>query len=80
MGRKLLTVVWVGLLVLATPATGWTSQQSEDIAITDFDDDLTGPGVPDPTTRSECRNGQWSDLLFSNQGQCIRSVNTGYRA
>lgn len=31
----------------------------------------------DPTTKEECKDGGWEDFGFSNQGQCIRFVNTG---
>lgn len=31
----------------------------------------------DPATKTDCMNGGWEDFGFSNQGQCIRFVNTG---
>ena len=33
--------------------------------------------VGSPTSKDECKNGGWEDFGFSNQGQCIRFVNTG---
>ena len=37
----------------------------------DFELDL------DPETKDDCKDGGWEDFGFSNQGQCIRFVNTG---
>lgn len=31
----------------------------------------------DPTTMDDCKNGGWAAYGFSNQGQCIKFVNTG---
>jgi hypothetical protein len=39
--------------------------------ITTFDFD------PAPQSKDECKKGGWADFGFSNQGQCIRYVNTG---
>lgn len=42
-----------------------------------------GPGatqcilIVDPTFKADCKNGQWDEYGFKNQGQCIRFVNTG---
>ncbi|MDP3996435.1 MAG: hypothetical protein Q8P86_01925, partial [bacterium] len=33
--------------------------------------------VSDPASKEECKNGGWENFGFSNQGQCIRFVNTG---
>jgi hypothetical protein len=32
---------------------------------------------PDPTTKEDCKDGEWVEYDFSNQGQCIRFVETG---
>ncbi len=34
-------------------------------------------GLVDPETKDDCKQGGWMDFGFSNQGQCIRFVNTG---
>lgn len=40
--------------------------------------DLTiSPASADPQTKDQCRNGGWAAYGFSNQGQCIRFVETG---
>jgi hypothetical protein len=31
----------------------------------------------DPTTKEDCKDGEWVEYDFSNQGQCIRFVETG---
>ena len=33
--------------------------------------------IPDVQTKDDCKNGGWEAFGFSNQGQCIRFVNTG---
>lgn len=33
--------------------------------------------VNDPTTKADCKKGEWENYGFKNQGQCIRFVNTG---
>jgi len=40
---------------------------------TSYDFDL----AQDPANKMECKNGAWEEFGFSNQGQCIRFVNTG---
>jgi hypothetical protein len=35
------------------------------------------PEAENPMTKDECMNGGWQDFGFSNQGQCIKYVNTG---
>lgn len=40
--------------------------------------DLTiTPADADPQNQDQCKNGGWEAFGFSNQGQCIRYVNTG---
>lgn len=34
-------------------------------------------GANNPQTKADCKKGGWRDYNFKNQGQCIRSVNTG---
>jgi hypothetical protein len=34
-------------------------------------------GPVDPTTKEDCKDGEWVVYDFSNQGQCIAFVNTG---
>jgi hypothetical protein len=34
-------------------------------------------GPVDPTTKEDCKDGEWVEYGFNNQGQCIRFVNTG---
>jgi len=34
-------------------------------------------GLPTPATRDDGVDGGWARFGFSNQGQCIRFVNTG---
>lgn len=34
-------------------------------------------GIPDPATKDDCKQGGWQTYDFTNQGQCIRFVNTG---
>ena len=54
------------------------------LTVTD-DDGLTGEAqvsiqvnpVPQPQTDNDCKKGGWEAYGFSNQGQCIRYVNTG---
>lgn len=33
--------------------------------------------IPNPETKDDCKNGGWAEYGFTNQGQCIRFVNTG---
>ncbi|WP_164711003.1 hypothetical protein [Euzebya pacifica] len=33
--------------------------------------------IPQPTSKDDCKKGGYADYGFSNQGQCIRYVNTG---
>jgi hypothetical protein len=33
--------------------------------------------LPDPTSKNQCKNGGYAAFGFENQGQCIKSVNTG---
>jgi hypothetical protein len=35
------------------------------------------PATTDPQNKDQCKNGGWESYGFSNQGQCIRFVNTG---
>jgi hypothetical protein len=35
------------------------------------------PEQQDPTTKEDCKDGEWVVYEFSNQGQCIRFVETG---
>lgn len=34
-------------------------------------------GVPDPMTSDDCKQGGWQTYEFTNQGLCVRFVNTG---
>jgi hypothetical protein len=43
----------------------------------DFDWTPFAVGLNDPTTTDDCKHGGWEQFGFSNQGQCIRFVNTG---
>ena len=45
---------------------------SDGVTIYDFE-----PEIPNPTTKNDCKKGGWEEYGFSNQGQCIRFVNTG---
>ena len=33
--------------------------------------------IPQPTSKDDCKKGGYADYGFTNQGQCIRYVNTG---
>jgi hypothetical protein len=35
------------------------------------------PAPTDPTTSDDCKKGGWADFGFTNQGQCVRFVETG---
>ena len=35
------------------------------------------PPPVEPVVRDDCKNGQWADFGFRNQGQCVRFVETG---
>ena len=39
--------------------------------------EITFDEITDPTSKDECKKGGWEAFGFSNQGQCIRFVNTG---
>ena len=39
--------------------------------------DACDPTPSSPTNKAQCKNDGWAVFLFSNQGQCVRYVETG---
>lgn len=48
----------------------------KDAGLTGFDLTIS-PADADPQNKDQCKNGGWESFGFSNQGECIKFVNTG---
>jgi hypothetical protein len=74
-GVMLAAMLMGAMLSPAVAATADTIQATSD-------DDLIGPGFPDPT-REDCLRGGWMDPVyqgvFANQGACIRHAKESAR-
>ena len=49
----------------------------DNVVVTIDGDATTYDFEPAPASKDDCKKGGWADYGFSNQGQCIRFVNTG---
>lgn len=66
--RQTLTVEGSGIVRLGLEAARPAANLFDNLTVT-FDSG--------PTTADDCKKGGWADFGFSNQGQCVRFVQTG---